>query len=94
MNSHELKELSDLYNVDHQCFSSLANDEVELQAAKIKYVWIYALGYFGTPEGTRLWFNAKNRGLGNITPLALMDSESGIIRVQDSITKLKYGMTA
>jgi uncharacterized protein (DUF2384 family) len=55
---------------------------------------LYALSYFGTGRSTKDWFNTKNRGLGSVTPLALLKDENGIERIRTSINKLQYGMTS
>lgn len=53
-----------------------------------------AVAYFGDHERAQHWFNTKNMGLGNRTPLSVCTSYTGIRLVENTLIKLEYGMTA
>jgi hypothetical protein len=50
--------------------------------------------YFGNNISAQLWFQEQNSELGSVTPFSLCDSFLGMSRVNNSIMKLKCGMTA
>ncbi|MGJ8629480.1 MAG: antitoxin Xre/MbcA/ParS toxin-binding domain-containing protein [Glaciecola sp.] len=94
MKSKDIQEISDLFGVDTEFIEDLVNEEVVHQAQKMNSIWAVAIDYFKTSDGANLWFTTKNRGLGSVTPLSLLNSDKGIARVENSIVKLSHGMTA
>ncbi len=50
--------------------------------------------YFSDPEKRKRWFNRPNIALGNVSPISVCDTVTGIQLVSDEINKLKYGFTA
>lgn len=53
-----------------------------------------AVDYFGSEKSAVLWFHNENIGLGSVTPFSLCETFYGMQRVENTIAKLKYGMTA
>jgi uncharacterized protein (DUF2384 family) len=94
MKAKDIREISDLFGVGTEFIEDLVNEDVEHQAQKMNSIWAVAIDYFKTIDGANLWFKTKNRGLGSVTPLSLLNSDKGIARVQSSIVKLRHGMTA
>lgn len=85
-----MNEVSKLFGIDK---SDLRHTDTKL-TEKIREVFYDALDYFGTRKGTTIWFKTVNRGLGSVTPLALLKDNDGIDRVRTSINKLRHGITA
>ena len=53
-----------------------------------------AVDYFGSEKSAALWFRKENMGLGSVTPFSLCETFHGMHSVENTIIKLKYGMTA
>lgn len=81
MNKKEQKKLDDLFHD-------------KTQPDNLRKVVAIAIDYFGTTERAKSWFGTENIGLGSVTPLSLVNTDEGMERVRDSITRLRYGMTA
>jgi uncharacterized protein (DUF2384 family) len=94
MNVKDVKQLSDLYGVNSECIESLINISLEHQPEKLRKIMAIAVDYFNTEDGARSWFVSVNKGLGTVTPLSLLNTDKGLVRVKTTIIKLKYGMTA
>lgn len=50
--------------------------------------------YFGSEKCAVSWFHTENIGLGLVTPFSLCETFHGMHRVENTIIKLKSGMTA
>lgn len=50
--------------------------------------------YFGSEKSAASWFHTENRGLGLVTPFALCETFHGMHRVENTVVKLKHGITA
>ncbi|MHA2938040.1 type II RES/Xre toxin-antitoxin system antitoxin [Vibrio sp. RC27] len=50
--------------------------------------------YFGDTEKRKRWFQRPNVSLGNVTPISICDTVTGIKLVSETITKLTYGFSA
>lgn len=53
-----------------------------------------AVAYFGSNAAANRWMKTSNIGLGDKMPIKLCNTGVGMGMVRDSITRLKYGMTA
>jgi len=53
-----------------------------------------AVDYFGSEKSAVSWFHTENRGMSMVTPFSLCETFHGMNRVENTILKLKYGMTA
>ncbi|MFQ3250595.1 MAG: putative toxin-antitoxin system antitoxin component (TIGR02293 family) [Glaciecola sp.] len=60
----------------------------------LKYLFNLSVDYFGSEKSAISWFHTENRGLGMETPFALCETFNGMHRVENTIVKLNYGMTA
>jgi hypothetical protein len=90
----ELNQLSVLFDVSNETIKKLLNAEFSCQRKKLICIMELAVGYFKSQRGARDWFASKNRGLGDVKPIALLNTEKGYERVKNSILKLMHGMTA
>ena len=86
-----MREISKLFGITKIDLNNLENINCK---EEIREIYSYALSYFGSRESKIDWFKARNRGLGSVTPLILLNEESGIERIRTSINKLRYGITA
>ena len=50
--------------------------------------------YFGSEKSAISWFHTNNIGLGFVTPFSLCETFHGMSMVENTIVKLKHGMTA
>lgn len=82
-----------LLSIQNITAENLFNAEFDPDNEKFSDVIKLALEYFKTPEDAKRWFNTTNRGLGNITPLTLIETDIGLQRVENCIIELIHGMT-
>lgn len=54
----------------------------------------FAVDYFGNEKSAAIWFQTENTGLGSVTPFSLCETFYGMSRVENTLVKLKHGMTA
>ena len=50
--------------------------------------------YFGSRERFINWLNRPNRAMGGEKPADFLDTHTGILELQEVITRLEYGLTA
>ena len=94
MNQVEIEKLSKLFDISAKMIKTIVNADVKNQYEKIVASFMFAANYFGTIENTVSWFLTENIGLGDVTPISLLNTDSGLNRVQNCINKLNFGMTA
>lgn len=51
-----------------------------------------ALQTFGSPKEANDWFNRCHRALGRRTPLSLMTSQAGVMRVKTILVRIAHGV--
>lgn len=64
------------------------------RAFMVTHAFLQAVEYFGSEDKAREWFHRKNMSLGDRAPIELCETLLGIRRIENTIGKLKYGMTA
>ncbi len=72
---------------------ALTPDESE-RIARLVRVMDTAVQYFGNKEDAWHWLQTPVRGLGNVTPVSLISTESGALEVTDLIGRLEHGVFA
>lgn len=80
-------------NVPDALRASLNKNSTE-RALLVTHAFLKAVDYFESEEKAREWFHHKNMSLGDKTPFEICDTIMGIRRVENTIVKLEYGMTA
>ncbi|WP_081441961.1 antitoxin Xre/MbcA/ParS toxin-binding domain-containing protein [Mariprofundus ferrooxydans] len=43
-------------------------------------------------EGARIWLHHPCRPLGNIPPIQLMDTDAGLIEIEDVLGRIRHGI--
>jgi len=59
---------------------------------RLAKVLALAESVLGTREKTRRWLNTPNRALGNVTPLALTETEAGADEVTSLLGRIDFGI--
>ena len=59
---------------------------------RLARVAAHAIAALGDAEKAAQWLHRPNRGLGNYTPLALLDTDLGTEQVDDTLTRLEHGV--
>ncbi|CAM3616884.1 hypothetical protein VA7868_02972 [Vibrio aerogenes CECT 7868] len=72
------------------CLSPAASEHALLLAELVRV----ADGYFAQRKATLRWLNQPVVALGNVSPLSVCDTYTGIHLAMEEINKLKYGLTA
>jgi len=66
--------------------------EFQSHAKPIVEVTARAMEVFGTREKALRWLNTPVRSLGDRTPLSLLDSPEGVVRVEDTLGRVEHGV--
>ena len=66
--------------------------EFKSQAKPIVDVTARAMEVFGTRERALRWLNTPVRSLGDRTPLSLLETPEGLVRVQDTLGRVEHGV--
>jgi uncharacterized protein (DUF2384 family) len=88
-----MSEVSKFFGIDKNDLKHIYNIGSK-EEEEIRDLYNEALDYFGTRKSAYSWLRTENRGLGSVTPLALLKGDNGIVRIRTSINKLRHGMTA
>jgi uncharacterized protein (DUF2384 family) len=83
-----------LYGVKRANLKHIVKSEANINADAMHNIFNVALDYFGSKESTQEWFVTRNRGMGGVTPLSLLNYEHGFERVENTVLILAHGMTA
>jgi putative toxin-antitoxin system antitoxin component (TIGR02293 family) len=90
-----------LYNLLHisprtaqRTFASHLDVEKSSHLVQIAKVYSRCLTIFKDPTKAVNWLQSPNYSLGDQSPLALLDTSEGIELVQDSLTRIEYGVFA
>jgi len=51
-----------------------------------------AAGTLGSINKAKVWMQKKNRALGGVTPMSLLDTDLGTLAVQDVLGRIEYGI--
>ncbi len=81
---------------------TLARRKVERQLSPIESDRLYRIAYIlhlaastlGSVEKARAWLQRKNRTLGGLSPLSLVDTEIGERKVEEVLLQLSHGIYA
>lgn len=81
---------------------TLARRKVEKQLSPIESDRLYRIAYIlhlaastlGSVEKARAWLQRKNRALGGLSPLSLVDTEIGERKVEEVLLQLSHGIYA
>lgn len=61
---------------------------------RVREVLEHALAVFDTEEQAEAWLSLPNRTLCGETPLALLESDTGVQAVDEALTRLEHGVFA
>ncbi len=61
---------------------------------RVNRVFARAFEVLGDQDGAKLWIQRRNRSLGGVSPLSLLDTEVGYELVLDTLGRIEYGIAA
>jgi putative toxin-antitoxin system antitoxin component (TIGR02293 family) len=59
---------------------------------RVAKILAFAESALGTKEKARHWLTSRNRALGNVTPLSLLETEAGADAVTNVLGRIEYGV--
>lgn len=69
----------------------LSPDESE-KALRLARVFVEASEVLGDPDKAKLWIKRSNKGLDNVAPLMLLDSDLGTEQIMDVLGRIRDGV--
>jgi putative toxin-antitoxin system antitoxin component (TIGR02293 family) len=70
------------------------NPDLSDHLLQVARVYLRALDVLGDRERAALWLKQPSVALGNISPLELLDTFTGIGMVLDELTRIEYGVVS
>lgn len=59
---------------------------------RVARIIAFTVEVLGDIDKARVWLKSPNRGLGDIVPLTLLDTDIGVCQVEDVLKRIKYGI--
>lgn len=59
---------------------------------RLAKVLAFAESVLGTKEKAQHWLQARNRALGNVSPLSLLETEAGVDEVTNVLGRIEFGV--
>ena len=59
---------------------------------RLAKVLAFAESVLGNREKARDWLNSRNRALGNVSPLSLLETEAGVDEVTNVLGRIEFGV--
>ena len=95
------KEIANVLGISHRVLQKKSIEKTQKldkniseRCINLNNLFTLTVDYFGSENSAVSWFHSENIGLGLVTPFSLCETFHGMNRVESTIIKLKYGMTA
>jgi len=59
---------------------------------RLEKILVLAEAVLGSEEKARRWLNSRNRALGDVTPLSMLETQAGAVEVGNVLGRIEYGV--
>lgn len=97
MADFHIEEMADILHINSRTIRRLSSDtslNIDLSEKLLELLRLYRLGIelFGELDVFNAWIRRSIKGLGDVTPMSLLDTGIGVEIVMDELERLAYGV--